>query len=83
MSEFEDYTSTSCVYDATRAAIGVEVILGCLASARPLATAPELERALATLAQLHAQGRAQEFVRAHDARREQIGQISFLHAVRS
>lgn len=48
-----------------------------------LATAPELERALATLAQLHAQGRALEFVRAHDARREQIGQISFLHAVRA
>jgi len=47
-----------------------------------LATAPELARALATLAQVHAEGRAQAFVREHDARREQIGQITFLHAVR-
>ena len=37
MSSYEDYSSTSAHYDATRAAIGVEVILGCLArGGRPL-----------------------------------------------
>jgi ubiquinone/menaquinone biosynthesis C-methylase UbiE len=47
-----------------------------------LASAQELEQALATLADLHARGRAQDFVREHDARREQIGQVTFLYAVR-
>lgn len=32
MSTYEDYTSTSAHYDATRWALGVEVVLGCLAS---------------------------------------------------
>jgi ubiquinone/menaquinone biosynthesis C-methylase UbiE len=34
MSAFEDYTRTAESYDATRRALGVEVILGCLAAAR-------------------------------------------------
>jgi SAM-dependent methyltransferase len=38
MSSYEDYTTTSAHYDATREPIGVEVILGCLArGGRPLA----------------------------------------------
>jgi len=38
MSSYENYTATSVHYDATRAPIGVEIILGCLArGARPLA----------------------------------------------
>ena len=37
MSSYEDYTSASAHYDATRGPIGVDVILGCLARAgRPL-----------------------------------------------
>lgn len=38
MSSYEDYTTTSAHYDATREPIGTEVILGCLArGGRPLA----------------------------------------------
>ncbi len=33
MSSFEDYSRTSENYDETRAAVGVEIILGCLAAA--------------------------------------------------
>ena len=37
MSSYEDYTTTSAHYDATREPIGTEVILGCLArGGRPL-----------------------------------------------
>ena len=34
MSSYEDYSRTSANYDETRAAVGVEIILGCLASGR-------------------------------------------------
>jgi SAM-dependent methyltransferase len=34
MSSYEDYTTTSAHYDATRGPIGVEIILGCLAGGR-------------------------------------------------
>ena len=38
MSSYENYSATSAHYDATRDAIGVEIVLGCLARAgRPLA----------------------------------------------
>ena len=38
MSSYENYSATSAHYDATRDAIGVEIVLGCLAhSERPLA----------------------------------------------
>lgn len=47
-----------------------------------LVTADELERALARLRQLEAEGRLEAFLREHDAARPEIGQITILCAVR-
>ena len=49
MSSFEDYSRTSENYDETRAAVGVEIILGCLAVAgRPLHEAVLLDAGCGT-----------------------------------
>ncbi len=49
MSSFEDYSRTSKNYDETRAAVGVEIILGCLAAAgRPLNEAVLLDAGCGT-----------------------------------
>lgn len=49
MSTYEDYTSTSAHYDATRWALGVEIVLGCLAGgATPLADVALLDAGCGT-----------------------------------
>lgn len=49
MSSYEDYTAQSAVYDDTRWAFGVELVLGCFASgARPLADLEVLDAGCGT-----------------------------------
>ena len=47
-----------------------------------LADAEELESALATVGDLDRAGKLDGFVAGHEARRREIGQITFLHASR-
>jgi SAM-dependent methyltransferase len=47
-----------------------------------LATEPELQAALKHLEELHEAGEADAYVRRHDLRRAEVGQITFIHATR-
>ena len=49
MSAYENYTAISADYDRTRIPVGVEIILGCLASGgRPLASVRVLDAGCGT-----------------------------------
>lgn len=47
-----------------------------------LASAAELDDALARLRRLHAAGEGEAYLRRHDLRRPEVGQITFVHATR-